>query len=112
MALLDTYCEAYICISQRLVGELGKANEVSRKGYDPTERIHDANGQNVEICGSLTLFWKVLGGRTVHQDNFLVLRPDIFDVIIGKEKIVKGGLLTYNKNALMPMLAHKKVTLG
>lgn len=111
MALLDTLCEAYICISKRLVEDLGLTDEVS-SDYNFNKRITDANGQDVEICGSLTLYWKIFGGHTVHKDDFLVLWMEDLDVVIGKGKIVAGKLLTYNKNALKPMLAHNKMTLG
>ena len=112
VALIDTLCEADICISHRLVTRLGKADEVSKDDYSSKKRLESADEGEIEICGSVTLEWKILDGHTVHENKFLVLGPRTFDVIIGKEKIVAEKLVIYDRSVLKPMFAHNKIALG
>ena len=102
-------CQAGMCISLRLVEALGKANEVSK---GTSLHLRDANNRKIEVCGSITLSWKWVGGTRTYNNEFDVVRPEQFDVIIGVRSICRLGLVTFNQDAMMPMIAHEKVTLG
>ena len=80
--------------------------------YSTKKRLESADEREIEICGSVILEWKLFDGHTVHENKFLVLNLTTFDVIIGKEKIVKMKLFTYHRGALKPMFAHNKIAHG
>lgn len=87
---------------------MGKANDVV-----PVAQVHlrDANGNKLEVLGSISLHWKWVGGTQAHEDTFQVLQPKVFDVIVGVQYIVSNDLLTLNEKNMMPMIAHQKVTI-
>ena len=110
LALLDTLCQSGDWISKRLVQRLGKQGDI--KPEKVLSSIKDANGREVEACGTIKLHWKWCPrGVRIFDTTFNVFSDSRqFDVIFGVEFIFAQNIMSVNEEAMMaPLTAHKKI---
>lgn len=112
IALLDTQCQRGNWISERLLGRLGLSHLISKSTV--TLDMRSASGHRVESRGTIRLQWKWHpNGTCIKHETFYIL-GDVteIDVVIGRDYIVKHGLLRPDPAAFMPLIQHEKTTEG
>ncbi|KAI4236757.1 MAG: hypothetical protein LQ349_002365, partial [Xanthoria aureola] len=108
VAILDTGCHAGNWISRDLVERLGWQDKISQDYESPN--LTDAGGHKVVACGSITLQWKWSPqGLVVYENDFYIFQesPNL-DVVFGADFLDSKGLVSVNKQLMMPMIAHNK----
>jgi hypothetical protein len=111
VGLLDTQCHRGIWISARLVERLGLSKRIRRANNPP--RMISGTGHDVNCVGEITLEWKwhPNGTRIHDEDPFFVFEDGHeFDVIFGRDFIVKNELLKVRRYAFLPLTEHGKIT--
>jgi hypothetical protein len=111
VALLDTQCDGN-WISNRLIKRLGLENLIVDCA---TTENHITPSGSLLPSATIKPTWKFKSGVSVQDEyEFFVFKDtresDYYDVLIGRQYIVKGGLLTINNDKFVSVLSQHEVT--